>query len=309
MISFKQFLSEEKNELSLIDIRDNCSIFLSEVSSPLYRGFQDQSEHIKYFDFPESRQSKDSSKIWNMLYNYAAEKVLGVENIRSKTLFASGAARQAYVYGDVQMVFLKGKYKCVGSKHTHDTFNDIEFTKGDLDLKVEKILKLSNDDYPYLDDLELNEILHKAASICGDIEDEMEFTNAMIEGFDMMKRRNFKTGIDIPKVEANISKIYKLVLKNAIDAFNEAGMRNMTIQAAIDTKNEIGLYEGEGYYLLSPLALDTMLRNGDLKPKTKEGGLALVEIVKMLHANKLRITSAFQGKIFMQHFKTLINDL
>lgn len=303
MITFKSFLENKTDNSALANIKRDCQKFLSATDSPLYRGVGLADDKITFVDHPVERRAKDSGRMWNMLFNYAAHKLFGIEDIRKKSIFATGSVTQARVYGAVVMIFPKGDFECLGSTIIHDTYNDIYFDR-DLDLKFEKVLKFADAISPsYLDEQEVWEII---SHITADINDEMEFTNQLIHYFEEAKK-NGRPRIKMATVDATASKLYDIILQNAVSVLTEGNIKQMSIDKAIATRNEIAIYESEGYYAVSLAALDTLLRNGTIKPKTKEGGLALVEIVRIMHNNKLTISSAFPGKEFIKHFKVLID--
>ena len=302
MITFKTFLEQKSNGVSLRDIKRDCRLFLSETKSPLYRGVGSAPDNIRFNDHPTARRPKDSSPMWNQMFNYASAKLFGVENIRRKSIFASGSITQARTYGDVVLIMLAGNYKCLSSSVINDTYNDLNFDEG-LDLKFEKVLKFSSDEYPYLSETALWDIL---SEIRAPLDDEMDFTNEMIESFERAKK-NF-TKINVSAVERNSSKLYKTILQHCIEMLKEKDIRQMNIEKAISTKNEIAIYESAGHYDVPFWVIKQQIDEGIITSSTDKGKAAIAEILKIAETTTAIYNSGFPGLAFFDNLKILISE-
>lgn len=114
MITFKQFLAEEKTTADIIQsIPELCAKFISESGGlPLFRGFgtkeQAKATGAKEETIRQDRRPKDSSNESHDLMDLYFQKKLG-KKIRSASLFCSGS-QAAGGYGFLHYVLPVGDY-------------------------------------------------------------------------------------------------------------------------------------------------------------------------------------------------------
>jgi hypothetical protein len=140
MITFKQFLREDDKEFYKSDminhvaewINRDCSQFLSASNGKhLYRGLKVYHPDgglplAMRISHPTDRAPKDSGSLFNDIFNKSIEQKFGVADIRKKTIFATGDARQARQYGPLFFFFPIGEFQFAYSPSVTDSYEDAE---------------------------------------------------------------------------------------------------------------------------------------------------------------------------------------
>lgn len=131
----EQQIDDEKN--AIIDkIKNDCGYFLSLVKKPVYRGIRHRSPELKevlYKDdaieickFSVRNDRKPSSDNVNRhrLFNYFFDKVFGIKNWRSKSIFTTMSVNECLSYGLPSVIFPIGNnIHCAFSENVSDTIS------------------------------------------------------------------------------------------------------------------------------------------------------------------------------------------
>jgi hypothetical protein len=136
---FKEFLFERQVtdlESVIQQIRSNCKPFLKQ-GRMLYRGFSPflmKETGVEKFDpsvafyspHPTSRKPRDSAKAgyFNFMFNGGVELAFDIENVRSRTIFATNNPAMAMIFGEVTFFFPCGDYRFLTSHTMSDSFED-----------------------------------------------------------------------------------------------------------------------------------------------------------------------------------------
>lgn len=122
---FKQFIAENDGySLDQIakEIKRNCKPFLDEANGePLLRGIKAVSD-IRINSQPRNRLPKDSDTGFNFMFNAGVHLAFGIEAVRPKSFYATGAEQQARTFGPLNFIFPIGEFSYMWSITIEDSY-------------------------------------------------------------------------------------------------------------------------------------------------------------------------------------------
>ena len=122
---FKQFIAENDGySLDQIakEIKRNCKPFLDEANGePLLRGIKAVSD-IRINSQPRNRLPKDSDPGFNFMFNAGVHLAFGIEAVRPKSFYATGAEQQARTFGPLNFIFPIGEFSYMWSITIEDSY-------------------------------------------------------------------------------------------------------------------------------------------------------------------------------------------
>lgn len=135
--SFKQFLSgiNSQNNMSREDliekIRAECSDWIEATRDiPMYKGKKTERNLLNYgFQVDEvraNRAPRDTSRIFNVIFNEAIYQKTKIKNIRSKCSFCIDDTERAGEYGRVFLTFFPNGYNAVAYPGIPDSFDEFD---------------------------------------------------------------------------------------------------------------------------------------------------------------------------------------
>lgn len=130
-MKFKQFLNEEESfEKFLLNLKNDCSDFISDAEKPLWRGIKN-SPTFGIIEPVENRKPKDSGSdlFFNNCFNLGIEQITKISTIRSKALFCSSGFSQTLIYGKSHFIFPSNDCKYIFSNFVYDSYEDVNFNR------------------------------------------------------------------------------------------------------------------------------------------------------------------------------------
>ena len=245
MITFKQFITEQQQFFSFEDglkqIKANCKFFLSESDGvPLYRGMGQQVEGVSWTPHPKNRPPRDSEPEFNFFVNSMFDAAFGIENIRRISFFATGNMWQAENYGKVMFCFPAGKIRWMWSPDINDLFED----QLKVFRQVIQTAELSNLNPRVLANIFDNLYSRYKSSPhtwVYDLEDDA----------DEVTLRATRTATVDHKIYFGEASPYNIIHAGLIGAAKDLYRDSTALKEAIESGNEIMVYESEGYYLIN----------------------------------------------------------
>lgn len=256
---FKDFLLEQDGfdlELAYKKIHSDCGFFLHESkNTPLYRGMHVASDKMIFQKQPSNRAPKDSDPGFNFMFNAGVELAFGHKDIRLRSLYVTGSSVQAAQYGQLYYAFPLGEsFKFLSSYTIEDSYEDSDKLFDYVSDSFKKYTKTK------LYGPALAEIFQTLSSettlkkwLTEGGEQEHITQEVMIDHFVL----NSKSGRDI----VNSGKLIKWLKGSLEEVFIEEFHDSENFKHALDSKCEIGIYEGSGCYLLPVNAVADQLVN------------------------------------------------
>jgi hypothetical protein len=245
---FKEFLLEQDGvdlAAAYKKIKSDCGYFLHEAKNvPLYRGMHVVSEKMIYQKQPEGRKPKDSDPGFNFAFNAGAELAFGHKEIRQKSLYVTGSSVQASQYGQLYYAFPLGEnFKFLSSYTIEDSYEDSDKMFDRVSDSFKKYTKTK------LYSGALAEIFQTLASettldkwLTEDGEQEHITQDAIIDHFVLSSESG--------RAILNSGKLIKWLKGSLEESFTEEYRDSEDFKRALESKCEIGIYEGSGCYLL-----------------------------------------------------------
>lgn len=254
---FKEFLMEEDFDLlaGLSKIKEECGPFLHESDGLfLYRGMKIDRERVHFTPHVKQRSPRDSSRAFNAFFNAGVELTYGIENIRPRSVFATGHKGDASEYGEIFFIFPKGEVKVLYSPMVEDS---------------------------YLADDELNKSFAQYFGIESDnVLSAHKPKNAAMKIANAFLRIVVESGNDVELAVKNILTNEALVEAAFDDLTSKAGRKieigdvhfalqntfhenyagRKDLLGAIRSNKEILIYESEGYYSVPLDAVNSHIR-------------------------------------------------
>ena len=260
---FKEFLAEDSGQGFTIgsfddaisSIKRDCKQYLIESKGQmLYRGMgRKLSTEARYSPHPEDRRPKDSTNHLNFMFNAACELAFGVEDIRTKTIFATSDNEDAHFYGDIHYFFPSGNYKYLWSSKISDS----GVSEGENKMLDILAKKLSSNGFT-LDPLDFKGGFLKSYAL----------TKSPSEWIEKIQQGNTRTiastakyfGLLGSKVDMEFP---HLLLKSLTETFQDLYDNSKHFKTAAGSGNEIMFYETDGYYSIpSDLVGQTIQERG-----------------------------------------------
>jgi hypothetical protein len=255
---FKTFLAED-NHFSLDEvvalISRHCGSFLkSSGGVPVFRGMKASygNDVAIKFDHPSNRSPKDSSKEFNVMFNAAIEHVHGVQEIRAKSLFASGKPSQAAAYGPLHFLFPIGGFEFMWSPEIIDAWGDDKIFYGKIMSTIVHDLNISRMEYNHV--LSLKQVISDLIDV-GHIRTGHQFltgiTNTLAQKtfatrFNTGRRYEYDDREPSIKIPDNMFDVLKEGLTEVGSMYRHTG----SLVTAIKSKCEIMFYFTEGYFMV-----------------------------------------------------------
>ena len=254
---FKTYLSLNEALLGLTfkqtisDIKRNCRPFLSAADNQLlFRGMSKIEVHSttsdeidldkgQFFEHPEARSARDSSKSFNFMFNAGCEMAFGIENIRKQSIFGGGNAYQAMLYGSLCLMFPAGNISFLGSNEISDS----------MESEGEIYRAIANSG---LDDISKILLIRYFSKLSN-------YTNP----------HDWVTG-DFQAHEDIISAEFNDTLKFALAKAFKTLYRSSGLKDLIASKNEILIYESDGYYTIPVSMVLSEMRAVGIKANDKD---------------------------------------
>lgn len=124
--------------------------FIGESGQPLklaYRGYERAENYPFHRAYRDNRAPKDSSKAITKVFNLAIESEGGTAN-RNNSIFVSGSARTASIYGEVYVLFPMGDFNYTWHELIDDWYNTYDSVSARNSIDWEGILQLLGDQEP-----------------------------------------------------------------------------------------------------------------------------------------------------------------
>lgn len=256
MISFKNFLKEDSSELTFEDgleqIKQHCQPFIRQTKEhgPLLRGLKYASnKKILHAAHPTDRAPKDSDSEFNRIFNDAFAHLYAVDNIRRKTVFASGSFRHARIYGTVYFYLPAGDFEFAWSPKISDSYEDFSDL---LDIGIKQFCAQNGFSSRAIGGGLLARTINRlvigldnTVNIFSDklSEHDRYFVNSSASAAnwpDAFVDELSAAGLDIATAS----------VKMAEYAFRESYLFNSALGAAIDSGHETMFFKSDGYYLV-----------------------------------------------------------
>lgn len=256
---FKDFLLEQDGvdlELAYKKIKSDCGYFLHEAKNiPLYRGMHVAFDKMIYQKQPLNRAPKDSDPGFNFMFNGGVELAFGHKEIRAKSLYVTGSSVQAAQYGQLYYCFPLGEsFKFLSSYEIEDSYEDSDKLFDYVSDSFKKYTKTK------MYGPALAEIFQTLSSettlekwLTEDGEQEHITQDVMVDHFVL----NSHTGRSV----LNSGKLIKWLKGSLEEVFTENFHDSENFKHALDSKCEIGIYEGSGCYLLPVQAIAEQVSN------------------------------------------------
>lgn len=251
-LTFKRFLTESETP-TMAEIRARlgreCAQFMAQAHGlPAYRGINgvDDPWGQELHPHPNGRFPLSSSNGFVTMFDSMAELGLEEKRIRSHTMFMSGHARSARVYGKLHYVFPKGDLKCIWGPQIKDSYiNDtfmhqaigdsitsglrrddvrVELSPSDIETFFLMMDKRFGSDWMHHVDVEKN---------CRDI-----LVATLADGSPTTRTRIPPSVKIFPIVRAALHKTFNLLYPPG------------TLLGGLESGSEILVYESRGYYAL-----------------------------------------------------------
>jgi hypothetical protein len=233
-VRFKQFL--ESRDASFLDhlekVAETCAPFLDNKVSTLflYRGARDIEQQLTFFAHRKTRTPRDSDAGFNAMFNIGVESLTGVTNIRAKSVFATGNRYETTEYGDPYFFFPCGNFSLVYSKEVCDSYIDSHVFYERMDQQLQ--------------------IGRTTASIMRNFSFRNPGVSIEEATLQMKDQRVMEEVFSEVGVNISPSNFYDAI-EHVFKSLSYVQASTPGVNKAIESGNEILVYESDGFWMLS----------------------------------------------------------
>jgi hypothetical protein len=234
---FKTFLQENQTfrnlEEIVAEIKKDCQPYLSQIEHErkgMMRGFHGAQRG--YYERPTNRHPRDTTPLFNFMFDVGFIAAFGIQDVRTKTVFATGDEKNARVYGDLSFVFPKGEFEFYWSRTIGDVLDfDYYFYRSIVRNLIQHGFKPDVEHPTDNDDIRMGREVWQKLWVKG------------------VWSRDILNG----KANATIQKELGVTSEALVAACKETFQdyyRNDDLGRAIESGNEIMITKSDGYYMI-----------------------------------------------------------
>ena len=255
--TFKSYLRESALEHQLADVIKTSKPFLNAVAQdkilPIYRGLKNHSGPITEIPHPVGRFPRDSGAWFNLLFNAGIDLALGVPNVRSGSVFATGGPSQAAMYGKLNLFIPKGNFEFIWAPEIHDSGvgmgRFLEPVYNELNDRIQSSGLDFGGDKPFATQASIRAGFTKLETKIG------TDSSYFVEELSLLQFTNFLTDMNTDTWSAKAKRDAPHLLIDALKGAFKKLYQNDNLAEAVKSRNEILFCKTDGYWVINLAAI------------------------------------------------------